>query len=82
MQAYKTHQNIPQDRHVTLTLPPDFPVGEAEIIVLARTEPGERARQGESLKEFFRKLDESDLPHRSKEEIDRYLEEERASWER
>lgn len=40
MQAYKTHQNIPPDRHGTLTLPPDFPVGEAEIIVLAHTEPG------------------------------------------
>lgn len=82
MQAYKTHQKITEDRHVTLTVPDEFPIGEAEIIVLAQVPEAVRVGQRESLESFFRKLDSTPPSGRSKEDIDRYLEEERASWER
>ena len=79
MEAYKLKVAIPEDR--VLKLPDDVPTGPAEIIVLSEstvTRPtdvegllriGEewRARYPERL--------------RSKEEIDRYIAEERATWD-
>lgn len=79
MEAYKLKVAIPEDR--VLKLPDDVPTGPAEIIVLSEstvTRPtdvegllriGEewRARYPERL--------------RSKEEIDRYIAKERASWD-
>jgi hypothetical protein len=55
------------------------PSGVAEVIVLVNEQPA--ARKPRSLQEFMENLRETDIPRRSKEEIDRYLEEERNSWE-
>lgn len=45
MKAYRVVHEIPEDRRVTLTLPSDFPVGEAEVIVLAQEQGVEQAGQ-------------------------------------
>ena len=80
MQAFKTNQEIPEDRKLTLALPPDFPVGEAEVIVLAKTHEMNENRQRQSLEEFFQRLETLPITRRTKEEIDRYIQAERESW--
>jgi hypothetical protein len=78
MEAYKLKVAIPEDR--VLKLPEDVPTGPAEIIVLS-----ERAVvQPTDVEALLRIGDEWRAKHpdrlRSKEEIDRYIAEERASW--
>lgn len=54
-------------------------MGEVEVIVLASLPTTARAEQ--TLGELFAELDR--MPHKlvTKEEVDRYLAEERASWD-
>jgi len=78
MQAYKLNVTIAEDRVVKL--PSDLPTGPAELIVLVP----ERESEGSNVEAMLRLIDEWRVKHpgrRSKEEIDRYLEEERASWD-
>lgn len=83
MQAIKLKTRIGRDHRIEIDLPPEVPEGEVEVIVLVpEAVQDSEAEQRRYLEEFFRKLDATDRPHLSKEEIDRYLEEERASWER
>jgi hypothetical protein len=35
MHAHKTHVTVTEDHELRLSLPPDFPPGEAEVIVLS-----------------------------------------------
>jgi hypothetical protein len=78
MEAYKLKVAIPEDR--VLKLPDDVPTGPVEIIVLS--EPA--VTRPTDVEALLRIGDEWRARHpdrlRSKEEIDRYIAEERASW--
>jgi len=79
--AYKVTGRVDENRRVTVTLPTDFPIGDAEVIVLAgEPEPSEQNRRA-SLNAFLEQLDTTPPSGRSKEQIDRHLEQERDSWE-
>lgn len=79
MQAVRLNAVLGPDRCLRIEVPAGIPTGEVEVIVLAKDAPGDSAEQ--SLKELFAELDR--MPHKrvTKEEIDRYLAEERASWD-
>jgi len=79
MQSIKLTAQVGPDHRIELDLPPEIPQGVVEIIVLAGEVP--LAPPSPSLREFFEEIDK--LPHarRTKEEIDGYLAEERASWD-
>ena len=66
-----------------LQLPPDTPVGEAEVIVLVTPATATvSAAPMASLREFFAELDARPQTHpRSREEIESQIAEERASWD-
>lgn len=79
MHAMKFNTTIDSRRRLELDLPLDTPEGEAEIIVLVpeRSVPNDST----SLADFFRELDAHPLQRLyTREEIDVYLAEERASW--
>ena len=71
---------------LNLTLPPDFPEGEVEITVRsaasATPQTAPLSEQGKrDLDTLFAYLDQLPPGSRSKEEIDRYVADERASWD-
>lgn len=77
---------IKRDHNLNLTLPPDFPEGEVEITVRSATsETPQAAAIGEQgkrdLEALFTYLDQLPPGARSKDEIDRYIAAERASWD-
>jgi len=79
MQAVKLQTYITKNHRLELDLPDDMPEGAAEVIVLVqdlKESTGE-----ESLRDFFKALDASPRPRMSKEEIDRYIDETRNSWD-
>jgi hypothetical protein len=79
MEAYKLKVAIPEDR--VLKLPDDVPTGPAEIIVLSESTVA-RPTDVEGLLrigEEWRARNPERL--RSKAEIDRYIAEERGSWD-
>ena len=79
MLAHKETVIIGKDRRVILDLPEDFEEGKAEVIVLVSHS---RNRQGrDNLEKILEDLASRPRRVRSKEEIDHYIEEERASWE-
>jgi hypothetical protein len=81
VRAIKITTTIGADHTLHLQLPDDVDAGPAEVIVLV-PEQQATAKAGQGLEGFLRKLREAPRKVRSKEEIDRYLNEERASWER
>lgn len=83
MCAIKLKAHIKSDHRLELELPADVPEGEAEVIVLVEeTQRVQDREQRRYLEAFFEDLDKTDRPRMTKEEIDRYLEEERVGWER
>ncbi len=80
MRAIKLHAQINAEHTLSLQLPADVPPGMAEVIVLYSETPV--TGKPRSLEEFMQRLQEANIPCRTKEEIDHYLEEERNSWER
>lgn len=89
MRAYQTRQVIPESHTLTVQLPPDMPVGLAEVIVLFPEYPdvsGSSASSGadvltQDLSEFFRLLGNLPASGRTREQIDRDLQSERDAWE-
>jgi hypothetical protein len=82
MHAVKLKTHIGPDHRIELQVPAELPEGDAEVILLVPDKlPREEAEQRRYLAELFSSIDASDRPRRSKEEIDRYLAKERASWE-
>jgi len=82
MHAVKLKTRIGPDHRIELRVPNELPEGEAEVILLVPDRsPQKEAEQRRYLEEFFLSVDASERPRRSKEEIDRYLAEERASWD-
>lgn len=80
MRQIKLTATISSDHKLTANAPADVPAGITEIIVLA---PDHAAIQRpRSLKEFLTRLHKADIPGRSKEEIDHYIDAERLAWER
>lgn len=81
MNAVRMHVVVPEDRRLTIALPASVPPGDAEVIVLV-----DDARQGtDSARALLDLADEWRHAHpqrRTREEIDRYLEGERATWSR
>jgi hypothetical protein len=79
MNAIKLQVVVPESRELKITLPPEILPGPAEVIVLVPEQKPQESNLDAilSLVEKWRKEHPS---HRSKEEIDRYLAEERASW--
>jgi hypothetical protein len=77
MQAIKLQVVVPESRELQITLPQEVSPGEAEVIVLVPEPTGSQVETILQLVEEWRKTHPG---HRSKEEIDRYLQEERASW--
>lgn len=80
MRAIKLTANIGDDHRLNVQLPNDVPPGIAEVILLFSA--NESVNNLNDLKSFTEWLDQQPRYTRSKEEIDRYLEEERNSWER
>jgi hypothetical protein len=80
MRAIKLKAHITADHRLEMILPDDVPEGEAEVIVLS-PEPHDKVAMPENyLDAFFRDLENTAIPRRSKEDIDRSLQEERDSW--
>lgn len=78
MSAVRIQVVVPEDRKLTISLPQHIAPGRAEVIVLTAS-PG----LGPSAPALLDLVDawRARYPHRrSKEEIDRYLAEERNSW--
>ena len=81
MPAFTVRGKVTPDRRLELQLPPDAPLGEAEAIVTvsdAEPVPGSKEAVFKALAEIRRTYHGSG---RTKEEVDRELAEERASWD-
>lgn len=79
---------LPPNHRLALEAPPDFPVGEVEVTLRSKVWQAESSvsdgmsEQGmRDLNDLFSYLDHMPPNSRSKEEIDRYVADERASWE-
>ncbi len=77
MRAIKLTANVGDDHTLRLNLPQDVAAGPAEVIVLL---PEEKQPHGVTLDRFLDNLQDPEVPM-SKEEVERYLTAERASWD-
>lgn len=78
MQTYRLKTIIREDR--TVTLPPEVPPGEVEILVrVERPADGARAASRDLLA-YLDDLARRERPGRAREELDREIEEQRLSW--
>ncbi len=79
MNAVRLHVVVPEDRRLTVSLPVSVPPGDAELIVLVEADqrPADSTHALLDLADAWRNAH----PERqTREEIDRYLEAERATW--
>ena len=77
MRQIKLIGTIDSEHKLSAEMPSDVPAGSAEIIVLVRDRPV--IGRSKTLSEFMTHLRKADIPRRSKEEIDRFIEQERDS---
>lgn len=80
MYAHKDETTIRADHRLSIELPASFPLGKAEVIVLAKSEPPHPVATNESLQQLFNWLDTLPPSDRSVEEIDAQIRQERDSW--
>lgn len=80
MDAVKYETIITADHRLRIDLPPSFPEGEAEVIVLAKSAREKEKQAGESLEEFLDWIKTLPPTGRSVAEIEAQIAEERASW--
>jgi len=80
MRAHRTKAQVTPDQPLVVTLPPDWPEGNVEVIILF-PDPTLPESSFSSLPEGDACLRQQSPGSRSKEEIDRRIEEERAAWE-
>lgn len=78
MQAIKLKAEVGPDHRIELDLPLEIPQGVVEIIVLSGEVPS--GPSVSRLREFFEEIDKLARTRRTKEEIDRHIADERASW--
>jgi hypothetical protein len=79
MNAVKLQVIVPENRELMITLPPEVPPGAAEVIVLTEATSAPPPGSWERIRQFLDRTPPA-RPGRTKEEIDQYLKEERASW--
>ncbi len=79
MRAIKLRSHVDETRTLHLKLPDDVQQGPAEVIVLVPDAKAEKPAP--TLSAFLAELGKTRRHIRSKDEIDRALEEERASWD-
>jgi hypothetical protein len=77
MRVIKLQAYVQKDHTVSLRLPDDVGEGPAEVIVFVRDLA---SKPTHSLGDFLARLQRSPRQRRSREEIDRYLEQERQAW--
>lgn len=80
MQALRMKVQI-HDNQIATRLPVSMPDGEAEIIVLYEEQIPSGTNGKQTLLDLFAKIDQAPHPRMTKEEVDAYLTEERASWD-
>jgi hypothetical protein len=79
MNAIKLQVVVPESRELKIMLPPEILPGPAEVIVLVPEQKPQESNL-DAILGLVEKWRSKHPGHRSKEEIDRYLAEERASW--
>ncbi len=79
MQAVRLNAVVGADRCLRIQIPEEIPIGEVELIVLASQPPEVQA--GQTLSQLFAAVDRMPHKHLTKEEVDSYLADERASWD-
>ena len=83
MQAYQFHQTVSPSHQITLVLPPDAPVGEAQITVLFADRPPIAAPakpRFANIAEFTAWLETQPPTGRTAKEVDQQIREERDGW--
>ena len=80
MNAVKIEVVIPENRELKVTLPLEVAPGPAEVIVLSEKRAQPPRGSWERIRHYLASTPPA-RPGKSKEEIDRYLAEERASWD-
>jgi len=78
MRAIRLNTHVAKDRTLLLKLPEDVQEGPAEVIVLV---PEAADRPAHTVQDFLAGLSARPRRIRTKEDIDRYLERERESWD-
>ena len=85
MQTYILKTFLPPDHSITLQVPSEIPSGEIEIVLHVPEDDGDSAHsQAAGLRDvlaYIERTSPSSSPGRSKEDIDRSIEEERRTWE-
>ncbi len=73
---------VSKDHTLTAKVPPEVPVGEFDVVVHVPENQAIREKRNRELLDFLESLaKQPGRLSRSKEEIDRQIEEERNSWE-
>lgn len=81
MQALKIQTTVGSNHLLRIALPKSFPVGEAEVIVLAKGDAVRpEASPDETLGELLDWLDKLPPSDRSEADIEAQIAEERAAW--
>lgn len=79
MKAIRVAAEVHEDRRIVFNLPKDTPTGQAEVIVLLPDESKHEQRQ--TLQEFLTSLETLRIPGRTRDEIDKYILDERSGWD-
>jgi hypothetical protein len=77
MQAIRLKATVPANRELKLQLPDTIQPGQVEVLVLRE----EEVKQPTSLLQILDEIENSSEPGSSLEDLDRRLNDERASWE-
>ena len=80
MNAIKLEVIVPENRQLTITLPSEILPGKAEVIILTESSSAAPRGSWERMRAFLTQTPPAQ-PGRTKEEIDQFVAEERASWE-
>ena len=80
MRAHRLKAHVTPNQPLLVSLPPDTPESDVEVIVLFPDE-ATPSHDFATLAEFNDWLKQQPGSGRTKEDIDRYIAEERASWE-
>lgn len=83
MQAYQFHKTVSPSHQITLVLPPDAPMGEAQITVLFPDRPPIVAPgkpRFANIAEFTAWLETQPPTGRTAEDVDLQIREERDGW--
>jgi len=80
MATLRLKGRISRDHKVTVDVPAELPECDVRVIVEVPETTDRRAAKAASLAKIFLEIEASPGSGRTKEEIDAYLAEERASW--